>query len=171
MLVTIAQILTCKSFAPDFTTLMMLEKIKHFFDRHIALTELNGDSEDKLKTASAALLIEMMHTEEAGANEKQQLILALLENSFSLTKEQADALMAYADHQRRQATDYFEFTHLICNAYTHDQKIQLIESMWKIAFVDNNLDMDEEYLVDKIARLLYITHAEVLQVKNRTRGY
>ena len=43
--------------------------------------------------------------------------------------------------------------------------------MWKIALVDNNLDIDEEYLVDKIARLLYIPHAEVLQVRNRTRGY
>jgi len=149
----------------------MFEKIKHFFDRYIDLTTTDGDSEEQLKIASAALLMEMMHTEEVDADKKQHLILTLLENSFALTKEQATDLMACAERQRQQATDYFEFTHLIYNAYSHDQKIQLIESMWKIALVDNNLDIDEEYLVDKIARLLYIPHAEVLQVRNRTRGY
>lgn len=148
----------------------MLEKIKHFFDQHIALNDANGDNDKKLKLASAALLIEMMHTEETDTDKKQRLIMTLLENSFALTEEQAIDLMACAEQQRQQATDYFEFTHLISNAFSHDQKIQLMESLWKIAFVDNNLDVDEEYLIDKIARLMYIPRAEVLQVRNRLRS-
>ncbi len=147
----------------------MLEKIKHFFETHIALTTPKGDIDGKLKVASAALFIEMMHMEESCEDKKQDLILNLLEKTFGLTKEQACALMEIAEHKREQATDYFDFTHLICTEFTSDQKIQLIESLWKIAFMDNNLDVDEEYLVDKVARLLFIPHAEVLQARNRVR--
>jgi uncharacterized tellurite resistance protein B-like protein len=148
----------------------MLEKIKHFFEKHIALSKPEGGIEDKLKVASAALLMEMMRMEETCERKKHDLILILLEKTFSLTEEQASALMDIAEHKREQAIDYFEFTHLICDAFTREQKIQLIESLWKIAFVDNNLDVDEEYLVDKVARLLFIPHAEVLDARNRMRA-
>ena len=77
--------------------------------------------------------------------------------------------MEIAEHKREQATDYFEFTHLICIAFSHEQKIQLIEALWKIAFVDNKFEVEEEYLVDKVARLLFIPHIEVLQARNRVR--
>lgn len=148
----------------------MLEKIKHFFEKHIAPTESDRDIDEKLKVASAALFMDMMHTKETSANKKQHLILILLENTFCLTEEQASALIEIAEHKREQATDYFEFTHLICDAFTRDQKIQLIESLWKIAFVDTELDVDEEYLIDKVARLLFIPHIEVLQARNRVRA-
>lgn len=147
----------------------MIEKIKLFFEKHIALTQSEKGIEDKLKIASAALLMEMMHAEETCEDKKQDLISALLERAFSLTKEQASTLMEIADHKREQATDYFEFTHLICAEFTSNQKIQLIESLWKIAFVDNNLEVDEEYLIDKVARLLLIPRTEVLNARNRVK--
>ncbi len=147
----------------------MLEKIKHFFETHISLSKPKGDIENNLRVASAALFIEMMHTEEACGHKKQDLILNLLEKNFGLTNEQAASLIEIAEHKRKQATDYFEFTHLICSEFTTIQKTQLIESLWKIAFIDNNLDVDEEYLIDKVARLLFIPRTDVLEARNRIR--
>ena len=148
----------------------MFEKIKHYFDKHISLAETNGAIEDKLEVASAALLMEVMHTERTFELEKQNLILVMLERTFSLSEEQAASLMEIAEHKRQQATDYYEFTHLICNEFTHGQKIQLIESLWKIAFVDDTLNVETEYLVDKVARLLFIPHAELLATRNRVKA-
>ena len=51
--------------------------------------------------------------------------------------------------------------------YSLEQKIGLIESLWKIAFIDGVLDMDEEYLVRKIADLLYVPHTAFILAKNR----
>ncbi len=147
----------------------MLEKIKFFFEKHITLVNFEGDIEEKLKVASAALFMEMMHMEKTCENQKQHLILLLLEQRFGLTDEQAADLMEIAEHKREHATDYFEFTHLICSEFTKGQKIQLIESLWKIAFLDNRLDVEEEYLIDKVSRLLFIPHMEVLQARNRTK--
>lgn len=150
--------------------MILFDKIKHFLETNFALSGKQNESEDQLKVASAALLMEMMYAEETFEQEKQGLVLNMLKKTFSLTEEQASILMEMANDKRQQATDYFEFTHLICTTYTPEQKIQLIESLWKIAFSDNNLDMDEEYLIDKIARLLYIPRDQVVLAKNRARA-
>jgi uncharacterized tellurite resistance protein B-like protein len=47
-----------------------------------------------------------------------------------------------------------------------EQKIQFIESLWRIAFIDGVLDPQEEYLVRKIANLLHVSHADFIQTKN-----
>jgi uncharacterized tellurite resistance protein B-like protein len=65
---------------------------------------------------------------------------------------------------------FFEFTHLINDGYTREQKIQLLENLWKIAYLDGHLDMEEDYLVDKIARLITIPRTDVLMAKNRAQG-
>lgn len=148
----------------------MLEIITHFFEKHIAFTDHQDNSEEKIRVASAALLMEMLHAEDAYTDKKQQLVMAVLENTFSLSEEQALALMTIAEHKRVQATDYFEFTHLIRDAFTREQQLQLIESLWKIALIDNNLDIDEEYIIDKIAHLLFIPRADVVQAKIRATG-
>lgn len=84
---------------------------------------------------------------------EQEIILSLIQQNFSLTSEQAASLIELAEQQRKQATDYFQFTSLINKEYSQEQKVRLIESLWKIAFIDGVLDMHEEYLVRKIADL------------------
>ena len=87
--------------------------------------------------------------------------------NFSLTAEQTTSLLEVAEQQRKQATDYFQFTSLINKEYNLDQKVRLIESLWKIAFIDGVLDMQEEYLVRKIAGLLHVPHIDFIMAKNR----
>jgi len=64
-------------------------------------------------------------------------------------------------------TDYFQFTSLINKECSLEQKVRLIESLWKIAFIDGALDMNEEYLVRKIADLLHVPHIDFIMAKNR----
>lgn len=98
---------------------------------------------------------------------EQEVILSLIHQNFSLTAEQATSLIELAEQQRKQATDYFRFTSLINKEYSLEQKVRLIESLWKIAFIDGVLDMHEEYLVRKIADLLHVPHTTFIMTKNR----
>jgi uncharacterized tellurite resistance protein B-like protein len=98
---------------------------------------------------------------------EQEIILSLIHQNFSLTPEQTDSLIELAEQQRKAATDYFQFTSLINKEYSLEQKVRLIESLWKIAFIDGALDMNEEYLVRKIADLLHVPHIDFIMAKNR----
>ena len=145
----------------------MLNQIKLFFEQHLALSAPENTSEEKLQLATVVLFLEMMNMDDRVEAVEQDIIFALIHQNFSLSAEQTTSLLALAEQQRKQATDYFQFTSLINKGYSLEQKIGLIESLWKIAFVDGVLDMDEEYLVRKIADLLYVPHTAFIMAKNR----
>jgi uncharacterized tellurite resistance protein B-like protein len=145
----------------------MLNQLKLFFDEHLKLSAPEESSDEKIQLACAALFLEMMMMDEVVEDKEQELILELIQNNFSLTTEQATSLIELAEQQRHQATDYFQFTSLINAQYSNEQKIQLIESLWKVAFIDGVLDMHEEYLVRKISDLLRISHSDFIMTKNR----
>lgn len=145
----------------------MLNQIKLFFEQHLALSGPEDSLEEKLQIATAVLFLEMMYMDDKVDPTEQQIILSLIHQNFSLTDDQATSLIELAEQQRKQATDYFQFTSLINKEYSLEQKVRLIESLWKIAFIDGVLDMNEEYLVRKIADLLHMPHTAFIMAKNR----
>jgi uncharacterized tellurite resistance protein B-like protein len=147
----------------------MFNQIKLFFEQHLALSAPDM-SEQQLQIATAALFLEMMLIDDKIDPKEQALIFSLLQQHFSLTAEQTSALVALAEQHRKQATDYFQFTSLINREYSLEQKVRLVESLWKIAFIDGVLDMNEEYLVRKIAELLYVPHVDFIMVKNQVKA-
>jgi len=145
----------------------MLNQIKLFFTQHIALSASENTLEEKLQLAIVVLFLEMMYRDDKVDPKEQEVILSLVHQNFSLTAEQATSLIELAEQQRKQATDYFQFTCLINKEYSLERKVRLIESLWKIAFIDGVLDMNEEYLVRKIADLLHVPHTAFIMAKNR----
>lgn len=145
----------------------MLNQIKLFFEQHLALSAPEDSTEDKLKLATVVLFLEMMYMDDKVEIKEQEIILSLIQQNFSLTVDQATALIELAEQQKKQATDYYQFTSLINKEYSQEEKVRLIESLWKIAFIDGVLDMHEEYLVRKIADLLHVPHTDFIMAKNR----
>ena len=145
----------------------MLNQIKLFFEQHLALSAPENPSEEKLQLATVVLFLEMMNMDDKVEPVEQDIIFSLIHQNFSLSAEQTTSLLALAEQQRKQATDYFQFTSLINKGYSLEQKVGLIEALWKIAFIDGVLDMNEEYLVRKIADLLYVPHTAFIMAKNR----
>jgi uncharacterized tellurite resistance protein B-like protein len=41
--------------------------------------------------------------------------------------------------------------------------------IWRIAFADGNLDKHEDYLVHKLAKLLRLTHKQLIEAKLRAK--
>ena len=148
----------------------MLNQIKLFLEKHLAITDSEDKKEEQLRLASVALFMEMLRIDDQYVPQERELILRLVQKNFSLNAEQASSLIESADQQSKQATDYFQFTSLINKQCTLDQKISLIESLWKIAYSDGMLDPEEEYLVRKIADLLHVPHIDFILAKNRING-
>jgi uncharacterized tellurite resistance protein B-like protein len=145
----------------------MLDQIKLFFEQHLALGAPEKITEEQLRLVSVALFLEMMVMDDKNDPTERELILSLVQKSYSLSAEQAVTLLVSAEQHRKQATDYFQFTSLINKKFSFEQKLQLIESLWRIAFIDGVLDVQEEYLVRKIAGLLYVPDRDFIMIKNQ----
>jgi uncharacterized tellurite resistance protein B-like protein len=148
----------------------MLTQIKRFFDRNLLPGATDeGDTEHALRLAVGALLLEVVRLDgEVHADEREAVETAVL-GHFDLSAEEAEALLKLAEDERRDATDYFQFTSLINRHYTPERKIELIERLWSIAYADATLHPYEEHLVRKIADLLYVAHNDFIAAKLRAR--
>ena len=69
-----------------------------------------------------------------------------------------------------RSIDLWQFTNLINQNYSTDEKLQIIETMWKIVYADGRLDKHEDYLVHKLSNLLRLTHKQLIDAKLRVKN-
>jgi len=142
----------------------MLKAIQNFFDSQLT-TESEVDVEHQLKLATTALLIEMMLQDNDVAEQEIITVKDSIRESFDLTDEESQVLFELAEKEQRNATDYYQFTSLIAKNYTKEQKLQVIENLWKIAYADGRLDSLEEHMLRRISDLIYVSHSDFIRIK------
>ena len=118
-----------------------------------------------LQLATAVLLVEVMRSDTHSTAVERAATVQGLRNKFSLTDDELARLMARAEQTAETANDYFRFTSAMNDQLTQAQKIQVIETMWQVAYADGHLDANENHLISKIAGLLHVTHGEYIAAK------
>ena len=149
----------------------MIDGIKDFFTQMFApgANGVGAVSPHAMHVATAALLLEMMRLDGSVAIEETQAAAKALQVRFGLAAKEDDTLLALAEEEARQATDYYQFTSLINKNFSAEQKIQIIENLGQIAFADGYLDANEQHFMRKIADLLYVSQADYIAAKQRAR--
>ena len=143
----------------------MIDKILAFFQQEEIKTEGH-----KPELAAAALLVEIMNADHELSPEESESIKSILFETLFITAEVANELLVTAKQQVRTATDLFQFTEVINKNYQYEEKETLIESLWKVAYSDKQLDKYEEHMIRRIADLLYVSHSDFMQTKNRIKA-
>jgi len=146
----------------------MLKAIQQFFDSHITTsTASEVDVEHQLKLATTALLIEMMLQDDDVAEQEMITIKDTIRSTFNLTDEESQTLFELAEKEQRNATDYHQFTRLIAKNYSKEQKCQVIENLWQVAYADGRLDRLEEHMLRRISDLIYVSHSDFIRIKHK----
>ena len=75
-------------------------------------------------------------------------------------------ILKIVENYSKDSTSFFEFIEDINKNYDKDKKLSLLKFMWKTAYADGRLDVDEERLVRRVADLIKIKDIEVLKLKD-----
>jgi len=144
----------------------MLKKIRRFFEneRSTSGKEEKENGHDVM-VATCALFLEMARIDKTFTDEEMGEILNVLEKEYDLTREKAGALLEAADQELKDSVDLWQFASLINENYSVEEKIQIIEILWKIVYVDGKLDKYEDYLMHKLEQLLRISHRQLIEAK------
>lgn len=151
----------------------MINSIKTFFEQKIESSE-SGDTTSsvisKVDLTCAALLIEVMNSDHELDERESQEFLEVLRQSYHIAEEDLLELADLAKAEATEATSLYQFTRLINDNYDYEQKISLIENMWRIAFSDEKLDKYEDHLIRKISELIYLSHSDFIKAKLKVRN-
>jgi uncharacterized tellurite resistance protein B-like protein len=150
----------------------VLSKLTTFFDRAFA-TAAAADPETRergLRVATALLLIEVARADYADDLAEDATMFASLKQFFAIGDDEAKLLLAEARREADHAVELQQFTRRLHEQLSQAEKLRVIEMLWQVALADQRLDKHEDYAVRKIADLLYVTHSDLIRIRNRVRG-
>ena len=138
------------------------------FRRALAAPPLEAHS---LKVAVAVLVHEARRADydEAHLNESDVGVAALRE-LFGLDLAEATALLAEGREKAQHLTSFYAPVTVIKREYSMEQRIRLVEHLWRVAFADGLLNPYEDHYVRKIAHLLYVPNTDSMLARNRARA-
>jgi uncharacterized tellurite resistance protein B-like protein len=145
----------------------MIDLIKKFFARveKNESKERHRERPHDARIATCALLLEMANIDgEFSASERESMI-TILKANYHIPDEYIDQIIKAANEELKQSVDLWRFTNLINQNYSVEEKRRIIEMVWEIAYRDGRLDKHEDYLMHKLAKLLHLTHKQLIQAK------
>ena len=149
----------------------MIDLVKKFFSNN----KKHGSEVQKKETthdihiATCALLLEMSYIDGEFNESERENIISILKKDYHLSNEHTSALIEGSKKELNESIDLWHFTNLINQNYSIEEKIRVIETVWSIAYADGRLDKHEDYLVHKLAKLLHLTHKQLIEAKLRVK--
>ncbi len=122
-------------------------------------------NEHNVRVATCALLVEIARIDETFTEQELELVLSILKDKYDLSAEHADALIVEAEAELKQSLDLWQFARLINDNYSNDEKIEVVETLWQIVYVDGKMDQYEHYLMNKLKNLLRLSHNQLIDAK------
>jgi uncharacterized tellurite resistance protein B-like protein len=136
------------------------ERLKGVINRH----EPGGDPHS-LPRAGAALMLELALTDDGSSEAELAIIHRAMEVAFGLDPAELDELLEQAHAAQRHSISLYDFTRDLRAGLQPEQRAELIEWLWRVAYADGRLDRHEEHLVRRLADLLGVPHHEFIRRK------
>ena len=122
--------------------------------------------EDKSILSICILMIEVSKSDDNFDAIEKKEILSILQNKYKLNQKQIDVLMEIANQKNEEMISLHEWTSVINNTYSYDERVGILKSLWEVAHADNQIDKYEDYTIRKIADLIYVKHSDFIKAKH-----
>jgi uncharacterized tellurite resistance protein B-like protein len=117
--------------------------------------------------AAAALMVEAATMDSDFDAAERARIGQLVQDRFALSPAEAVDLVAEAEQAVVASVQWHGFTSAIKDGFDHDERVELIEMLWEVAYADGQLHDYEASLLRRITGLLYVGDRESGEARKR----
>jgi len=125
---------------------------------------------DPLHLAVSVVLLETASADDGVSEDERAHVVETLRETFHLDEHEMERLLHVAHRERSHNPDLWRFTNQINQRCSRKQKMQLMEQIWRIIYIDGTLGRHEDQIVHKLGRLLNIDHPELIEAKMKVRA-
>ncbi len=146
----------------------MFKSLQDFLQKQLSGNESEPDP-SKVRLAAATLMFELIRSDGQIDDVELHKMADILESQFDLARQDIDTLVEVARESAEEAISLHSFTREICDNWNTEQREQLIENLWVLAFADSIIDAHERHLLRKVAGLLYLNDAQIIKTRVRAK--
>jgi uncharacterized tellurite resistance protein B-like protein len=128
------------------------------------------DPADEMRLAAAALLVEVASVDENFDSDERARILGFVTERFSLSDDDAAALVEAAERKVDDSVQLYAFTSAISNGFSYEERVELMETLWRVVLADGHVDPHEDQLLRRIAGLIHVTDRDRGLARKRANG-
>jgi uncharacterized tellurite resistance protein B-like protein len=144
---------------------MPIDAIRRFFASRISGPP-EEDPRDRVTIAACALLLEIAHAEAGlGPDERRRIENAVRE--MGVAEADLREVLRLAEEERKESVDLYQFTRLVAENFSRDERLRLLEAIWGVVYSDGALSAVEGQLARRVAELLGFQHPEVQSVREK----
>jgi uncharacterized tellurite resistance protein B-like protein len=116
--------------------------------------------------AAAIILLEMAAADESRDDEELDVINRAIKQAFDIDDAELGELIRDAETLRRESVSLHDFTRDLKAHLDRDDRDELVEWLWRVAWADGRIDRYEEQLLRRLSDLLGVPHHEFIRRKH-----
>ena len=140
----------------------MFRQLRTIF--HQIMHDGNTVDSSAINLAMASLLCEVASADHDVDPREETAKIHQLVNLLDIDEAEAGELLDKAREHSRQSVSLYEFTTKL-RSLEPEQRYELIEAMWQVAYADGILDPHEEAVIRQTSELIYLDHSEFIRAK------
>ena len=141
----------------------------NFFKKEKKVSEKEKPNFEIELTASV-LAYELARSDGEITKDELSVLMSEIQNIAEKVGKNKDEILKIVEVYSANSVSFHEFVEDINENYSKQEKLDLLYFMWKMAYADDKLDVDEEKLIRRMANLIKIKDIEVLKLKNFFRN-
>ncbi len=146
----------------------MLDRLKKMFSEGETDPHAPGQhTVDELHLAAGVLLIETARMDDTIGDEERSVIVDLVRSRFDLADEEVASVVELADEVAHNAVELSRFTRRIRDGFDHDERVEMVEMLWRVVYADGVVHDHEANLLRRVAGLLYVSDRESGEARKR----
>ena len=119
------------------------------------------------RLALTALLVRVARSDHDYSGDEQRLIDEITQDRYGLSAADATALRAEAEAMEAEAPDTVRFTRAIKEAVAYEDRLAVIEALWKVVLADGQRAQEEDALLRLVTSLLGISDPDSAMARQR----
>lgn len=119
------------------------------------------------RLALIALLVRIARSDNHYAPQERTLIDQIAQERYGLSQPEAETLRGDAEALEAEAPDTVRFTRAIKDAVGYDDRLGVIEALWKVVLADGARASEEDALLRLVTNLLGVTDQDSALARQR----
>ena len=128
------------------------------------------DPNFEIELTASVLAYELARSDGEITEDELRVLMSEIQKIAKKVGKDKDEILKIVEVYSANSVSFHEFVEDINDNYSKQEKLDLLYFMWKMAYADNKLDVDEEKLIRRMADLIKIKDIEVLKLKNFFRN-
>jgi len=124
----------------------------------------------EIELTAAVLAYEIARSDGEISKDELSVLMEEIESISEKVGKDKFEILKIIEIYSKDSISFHEFIEDINNDYSKEEKHSLLKFMWKIAYADGKLDVDEERLIRRVADLIRIKDIEVLKLKGLSKN-